>query len=364
MKLQTPFFNKHLEHRAQWMEAEGFVWQLPAVYSTLEEESLMVRERVGVIDYCHQYTLTITGKDAFNLLQKVLVNDLRKISSGKAIYSTMVNEAGTIIDDTTCFWLEENRFLLIGVRKQQAYEWLKKNAEGMDVYVVDSGYALLAVQGPRSREILEKVVDIGDLSCFSHKQGKINDIPALIARVGFTGELGYEIYVRPEYAHSLWDTILELGSEYGIGTYGIKTGWFLALEKGYLRLSDFYEGSTPLEVGLGWTVAFDKGDFIGREALLKRKTEGFKTKLMGFEVYDPQIVASLKDNLIYEGKVVGQVTSAGYGYTVKKSIGLAWIEMEYAKEGMELDLEHENRRIRVKLVPRQWYDPANERVKA
>ena len=364
MKLQTPFFYKHLEYRARWMEGPGFEWELPACYSTLEQESRMVREKAGFIDYGHQYTLSIAGKDALRLLQKVLVNDLGKISPGKAIYSTIVNDVGTVIDDVICFWLDENLFLLSGIRKQQVTAWLKRHSEGMDVYLVDAGHAMLAVQGPKAREILQKAVDIDGLAYFSHMQADLNGMSALIGRVGFTGELGYEIYVRPEHAHRLWDTILELGREHAIAPYGLSTGATLALEKGYLRLGDFYEGSTPLEVGLGWTVAFGKGDFIGREALLKRKSDGLQTKLMGFEVDDPQIVASVADKLIHEGKVVGAVTRSGYGYTVKKSIGLAWVDRIHAEEGRSLDLDHDNRRMKVKLVRRQWYDPTNERVKS
>ncbi|MFC1903540.1 aminomethyltransferase family protein [Chloroflexota bacterium] len=363
MKIQTPFYSKHLEYNPQWLEAPGFLWQLPAVYTSLEKESLMVRERVGFIDYSLQYTLVIAGRDAFNMLQKVLVNDLRKISPGRAIYSTILNEAATAIDDIVLLWLEENLFLMVGVRKQPVYEWLKQQAQGKDVYIIDAGYGLLALQGPKSRDILQKVVDVKDLTYYSHKQAKINDIPVLIARIGFTGELGYELYVRPEYALSLWDTVMELGKDYNIAPYGLNTGAVLALEKGYLRLVDFYEGSTPLELGFGWTVAFDKGDFIGKDALLKKKNEGLKTKLMGFEVPDPKIVASAKDNLIKEGKTVGQVTRAGYGFALKKSIGLGWVEIEHAKEGEDLELEHEGKRTKIKLANRKWYDPENKKLK-
>ena len=196
MRLQTPFFNKHLERRAQWMEAPGFVWQLPAVYGSLEQESQMVRERVGFIDYGHQFTLSVAGRDALCLLQKVLVNDLGKISPGKAIYSTLVNEAGTIIDDVICFWLELNYFIVSGIRKQQVVDWLKRHSEGMDVYLVDAGYAMLAIQGPYSREILQKAVDLGELVYFSHKEVRINDIPALIVE-----------------ADSLWDKVNKIAKK-------------------------------------------------------------------------------------------------------------------------------------------------------
>ena len=226
------------------------------------------------------------------------------------------------------------------------------------------GICFLALQGPKSREILQKAMDLKDLPYYSLKKDKLGDIPVLIARVGYSGELGYELYVYPEYAHELWDTIIELGKEYNVGPYGLGATQLLGVEKGYIGGSDFYEGSTPLEVGLGWTVGFDKGDFIGKEALLKRRSEGLKTKLMGFEVSDPKVVASAKDNLVKEGKMVGQVTSQGaYGPTIGKSIGRGWVEIKYANKGEELELEHEGKRTKIKLTSTKFYDPENKIVR-
>jgi len=291
------------------------------------------------------------------------VNDLRKIFPGKSIYSTILDETGKVIDDIVLFWVEENLFILNGLKKQQVYEWLKKNALGSDVHITEMGNGMLAFQGPKSRDALQKAVNIEDLSYYGLTQDKINDIPVLIVRVGFTGELGYELYVYPEYAHGLWDTLIELGKDYNGGPYGMVAGRVLALEKGYLLSSDFYEGSSPLEVGLGWTVAFDKEDFIGKEALLRRRSEGLKTKLMGFEVSEPKVVASIGDNLVKEGRVVGRVTRAGYGHTIGKSIGRGWVDITYAKEGEELEVEHEKKRTKIKMVvhPR-WYDPEGKKT--
>jgi len=323
----------------------------------------MVRERAGFVDYSLQCMFAIVGRDAFSFLQKFLVNDLRKIRPGKAIYSSFVDETGKVIDDTIVFWMEENRLIVNGLKPQPLYEWLKKNVEGFDAYIVEMGNGMLALQGPKSRDILQKAVNVKDLSYHDLMQDKIGDIPALIVRTGFTGELGYEFYVYPEYAHGLWNTLIELGKEYGVRPYGLGAGGVLAMEKGYLSGVDFYEGSTPLEVGLGWTVAFDKGDFIGKEAVLKRKGEGLKPKLMGFEVSDPKVVASAGDNLLKEGKVVGRVTRAFYGFTIGKSIGRGWVEIGYAKESEELELEHENKKTKVKLVQYRWYDPENKKLK-
>ena len=363
MKLLTPFYGKHLEYGATLIDVRG--WQLVAVYTSVEEEYRMVRERAGFIDYSFQSAIAVAGRDAFSFLQKILDNDLRKISPGKAIYSSILDETGKILDDTIVFWVEENLFIINGLfTKKQTIEWLKKHAPGFEVSIIERGTCFLALQGPKSREVLQKAVNLKDLPYFTLKEDKLGDIPVLIARAGFSGEIGYELYVYPEYAHELWDTIIELGKEYNVGPYGMGVSAILAIEKGYLTGGDFYEGSTPLELGIGWTVAFDKRDFIGREALLKRRSEGLKTKLMGFEVSDPKVVASANDNLIKEGKVVGQVTYRGvYGPAIGKSLGRGWVEIEYANEGEELELEHEGKRTKVKLARPRWYDPENKIVR-
>jgi len=363
MKLLTPFYGKHLECGATLIDVRN--WQLAAVYTSVEEEYRMVRERAGFIDYSFQSAIAVAGRDAFSFLQKILVNDLRKISPGKAIYSSILDETGKMLDDTIVFWVEENLFIVNGLfAKRQTIEWLKKNAPGFEVSIIERGTCFLALQGPKSRDVLQKAVNLKDLPYFSLMQDKLGEIPVLIARVGFSGELGYELYVYPEYAHELWDTIIELGKEYNVGPYGMGVSGILTIEKGYLTSVDFYEGATPLEVGLGWTVGFDKEDFIGKEALLKRRSEGLKTKLMGFEVSDPKVVASANDNLIKEGRVVGQVTYRGvYGPAIGKSLGRGGVEIRYANEGEELELEHEGKRTKVKMARPRWYDPENKIVR-
>lgn len=364
MRLVTPFYSKHVEYGGKFMLLED--WLLPAVYTSAEEEYRMVRERAGFTDYSLQGAIAVLGRDAFGLLQKVLVNDLRKIYPGKAIYSSMLDETGKVLDDTVVFWVEEDFFIVNDAFvTDQTLKWLKHNAQEMNVSVIERGTCVLAFQGPKSKDILQKVVTVQDIPYFGLRQDKIRDIPTLIARVGFSGELGYEIYVYPKYAHELWDTVVQLGKEYGVRPYGLEAGHILQVEKGYIYGSDFYKGSTPLEVGLEWTVAFDKGDFVGKEALLQRKSKGLRTKLMGFEVCDPKIVASEGDNLVMEGRVVGKVTSDGaYGPSIGKSLGWGWVEVQYANEGDELELEHENNKTKIKMAPKRWYDPEGKRIRA
>ena len=365
MRLYTPFYAKHVEYTAQlWKGYFGLPQAIPFVYTTIAEEYKMVRERAGFVDYSFGGNLTVVGRDAFAFLQKVMVNDLRKISPGKAIYSSFLDETGKVVDDLIVFWIEEDRFLL-NATEEQLFEWLEEKARGLNVYVIRAPLAWLAFQGPKSREILQKAVDVSALPYMSFKQDKINGISAIISRCGFTGELGYEFFLQPEYGPELWDILIELGKEYDVGPYGLIGGEPFRLEKGYTVPVDFYEGSSLLEIGLGWTIGWDKGDFIGKEALMKRKSEGLKTKLMGFEVSDRMVVPLLEgDNVIKEGRTVGKVTSGPmYSPFVGRPIGFCWVEIGLAKEGEELEVEHGEERIKIKLARRCWYDPENKKVK-
>jgi len=300
MKLFTPFYGKYLEYGAKLVERLN--WILPAVYTSEEEEYKMVRERAGVIDYSFQSGFAVAGRDAFIFLQKLIVNDLKRICPGKAIYSSILDNNGEIIDDTVVFWIEKDFFIINGGFRPnwKTLDWLKKNSKLFNVSLFETGTCFLALQGSKSREILQKAMSLNDLPYFGLKQDKIGDIPVLVARVSFSGELGFELYLQPWYAHELWNSIIGLGKDYDIGPYGMGVSTILANQNGYITID--YEGLTPLELGLEWTVAFDKEDFIGKDALIKRKNEGLKTKLMGFEVADPKVVAAKGDNLVKETK--------------------------------------------------------------
>ena len=165
MKLVTPFYGKHLEHGAKMVDVGG--WQLPSMYTSIEEEYRMVRERASFIDYSFQYTLAISGRDAFSFLQKIIVNDLRKIRLGKAIYSSLLYETGKMINDAVVLWLEEDLFVIVGGRnKVEATSWLKQNREGFEAFIVPMNLGLLCLQGPKSREVLQKAIDLQELPYF------------------------------------------------------------------------------------------------------------------------------------------------------------------------------------------------------
>jgi aminomethyltransferase len=362
---QSPFHNNHLQSGAQMIDAAGFslVWS----YGSVEEEVKMVRERAGFIDYSFNSLKAVVGKDALGLLQKLSVNDFGRIGPGKAIYTSMLNESGEFVHDLTALWLEENFFIVCidwgDLLKNPA--WIEKQAEGLEVYTIDTNLAVLAFQGPKSRDLLKELADIEDLPYFGLKRTEVAGIPAIVARMGFTGELGYEIYVKPIFANDLWDVLLKVGENAGVGPYGLSASTVLGLEKGLLWGEDFYGGSSPLEVGLGWTVRFEKSDFIGKEALLKRKKEGLKTKLVGFEVGEPDIFPASGDELLKGIRKVGHVTNANLGLTIGKSIGRGWVDIEYAREGEDLEIKQYTKRVKVKVsLNKDWYDPKNKKVRS
>jgi aminomethyltransferase len=363
MKLFTPFYGKQVEYGGKMVDLAG--WQMAEVYTTVEEEYHMIRDRASFTDYSFQCSLAVVGKGAFDLVQKVIANDLRKISPGRLIYSSILDETAAVIDDTTVFWVEKDFFIINGgLDKQRTMEWLNKHKSGIEAYVIDIGLCFLALQGPKSREVLSKAVNLKDLPYFHFRFDKLGDIPIMIARAGFSGELGYEVYVRPEYAHDLWDKLIELGQEYNVGPYGLTVSFPLGVEVGYLSPWDFYEGGTLLEYGLGWTIGWNKEDFIGKEVLVRRKKENIKTKLVGFEVADPKVVAAPGDKLMKDGKVVGQVTAAAYGWSVKKSLGRARVDIEFSDAGQKLQLEHGDTKTEVITAKSyKWYDPERKRVK-
>jgi len=377
MKGYTPFYNKHLEyggkemgfaelgtglsHQMGELPGEEITWQVPWVYTSAEEEYKMVRERAGFSDSSYMVQWLIVGKDALNFVQKMFVNDFNKISPGKILYSPIVNETGQIIREASIFWIEDHRFLF--VTGADLGGWLKQYAQGMDVYLTRMSYSMLALQGPKSRDILQKAVNVKDLPYLGLMQGVINGIPSLIGRFGATGELGYELYIRPEYAPKLWDTLIELGKDYGCGPFGLMAAYPLYVEKGYLTDSEYYEGATPLELGYRWAVAFDKGDFIGKEALVRRKKEGLRTKLMGFEVSDPKSVVAEGDNVVKEGRAVGKLTVVIDSPFMGRKIGKVWVEIGRANIGERLEVEHGKERVEIKLVRGRWYDPEDKKIK-
>lgn len=365
---RTPFYELHIKSGAKM--AQG-AWALPMEYTGVKEEHEAVRQRAGITDFSSMGQINIKGKDAFALVQNLVVNDINRLSAGKVLYSTMCNPEGGIIDDTTVYCVAPDHYWIVTstANRFKDVEWINEHAKGMDVSVTDisSGIGLLCLQGPLSRTILQSVTDIDlqGVKYFEFAKARVGDTPVIVSRTGFTGELGYEIYVNAEDAYELWDALINAGKPHGAMLCGLgAAGGTIPLEKGYLSGREYNETINPFEVGLGWTVRLNKENFIGRDALLAVKEKGVSKKLVGFELEDPSIVAKTGNQILCGGKAIGKVTSASYCFTVGKSIGLGFVGAEHSSVGTAVEIDLGEDTAKGKLVVKPFYDPEGLRAKS
>lgn len=365
---RTPFYELHLKAGAKMTQGG---WALPLEYVGVRQEHEAVRQSAGITDFSTMGQIDIKGKEAFALVQKLVVNDAGRLSPGRVMYTTMCNYNGGIVDDTTVYCLASDHYWIVTSTANRFKDvvWIEEHAKGMNVGVTDisSGIGLVCLQGPLSRTLLQHITDIDlqKMKYFEFAKGKIGDTSVLVSRTGFTGELGYEIYVNAEDAYELWDTIVKAGKPYNALLCGLgAAGNTIPLEKAYLSGREYNEDINPFEASLGWTVRLNKGDFIGRDALLAIKEKGISKKLVGFELEDSSKVAKTGAHILVDGKSVGQVTSAGFGLTVGKSIGLGYVGIDYSEVGTPIEIDLGEYTVKGKLVEKPFYDPEGKRVRS
>lgn len=368
MMRRTPFYELNVKAGAKMTQG---AWALPMEYTGTKQEHEAVRQRAGITDFSSMGQVDIKGKDAFALVQNLVVNDVNRLSPGKVMYSTMCNPEGGIVDDTTVYCLASDHYWIVTSTANRFNDvaWIKEHAKGLNVAVTDisSGIGLLSLQGPLSRTILQSVTDIDlqNVKYFEFAIGKVGEASVLVSRTGFTGELGYELYVNADEAYELWDTVMKAGEPHGAMLCGLgAAGSTLPLEKGYLSGREYNETINPFEVGLGWTVRLNKGNFIGRDALMAIKEKGISKKLVGFELDDSLVIAKTGNPILVGGKTVGKVTSAAFGYTVNKSIGMGFVDIDYSKVGTEIEIDLDESTAKGRLVAKPFYDPEALRTRA
>tara|TARA_R110000868_G_scaffold408293_5_gene691044 strand:- start:82325 stop:83425 length:1101 start_codon:yes stop_codon:yes gene_type:complete len=344
---KTPFHAIHQEAGGKLVEFAGF--DMPVQYKGIKIEHTAVREAVGVFDVSHMGEFFVSGTEALELIQKVTVNDVSKLTAGKAQYSCMCYEDGGIVDDLIVYKLfDENQFILVvnasNIEKDLA--WINEN-NTFDAQVLDNSpnTALLAVQGPKSVETLQKItdLDLNSIGFYSFKMGSLAGMEEVVfSATGYTGEKGFELYfdknsVDPK---AVWDAIFKAGEEFGIEPCGLGARDTLRLEMGYaLYGNDITNKTHPLEARLGWITKFDKGDFIGKYALLKKKEEGIGRQLVGFELDDERSIPRHGYEIMNEhGDTIGEVTSGTMSITLGKGIGMGYVEKAYATEGSTIQI--------------------------
>jgi len=337
-------------------------------------EHLKTRSNAGLFDETSFNKFEVRGPGALAFLNNVCANDIDQ-PVGTIIYTACLNKRGGIECDFTVTRLAEQRFFIVTGTAfgQHDLSWLTINLpenESVSIEDVSSSYACLGLWGPKVRTILEKVtkadVSNAGFPYMTAHQIVVGDVPALASRVTYVGELGWEFYCPMEYGLRLWDTLWEAGQPEGLVAAGYKAIDSLRLEKGYRYWSsEISPDYTPLEAGLGFAVKLNKHDFIGKEALLKQKEAGLKRKLCCMTLSDSQTIALGKEPIrSKDGKIIGWVAAGGYGYSVEKSILYAYLPIDFAKPGTELEVEFLGEQVGAMVVQSPLWDPKGDRIKA
>ncbi|MBA4862715.1 glycine cleavage system aminomethyltransferase GcvT [Streptomyces sp. PSKA54] len=334
-------------HRARGATMTDFAgWDMPLRYGSERDEHNAVRTRAGLFDLSHMGEITVTGPDAANLLDYALVGNIGGVAVGRARYTMICREDGGILDDLIVYRLAEQEYMIVAnaSNAQVVLDAVTERAAGFDAVVRDDrdAYALIAVQGPESPRILKSLTDadLDGLKYYAGLPGTVAGVPALIARTGYTGEDGFELFVAPEHAEKLWQALTEAGAPAGLVPCGLSCRDTLRLEAGMpLYGHELSTSLTPFDAGLGRVVKFDKtannGDFVGRAALLEAAERAEKNpprKLVGL-IAEGRRVPRAGYAVVAEGKVIGEVTSGAPSPTLGKPIAIAYVDAAHAAPG-------------------------------
>ncbi|HET7453340.1 MAG TPA: glycine cleavage system aminomethyltransferase GcvT [Thermoanaerobaculia bacterium] len=360
---RTPLYDIHRELGAKMVDFGG--WEMPVEYSGIREEHKAVRERAGLFDVSHMGEFEVEGKDALAFLQKLTTNDVSKLSDGRVHYSAMLTPEGTFIDDLLVYRRGDNRYLLVvnAGNTPKDFAHAREIAKGFDVRLRDASteYALLALQGPDAEALLAPMTkaDLAAIPYYGFVEGTVSGAKAIISRTGYTGEKGFELYVSPADAPRLFREILAAGRGRNVLPAGLGARDTLRLEaKMALYGHDIDDTVTPLEADLGWIVKMGKGDFEGKDVLLRQKEAGLTKKLAGFELLDRGIARQGYATRSPSGE--GVVTSGIPSPTLGKSIGLAYLPVEDCAIGTEFTVDLRGRPARARVVPTPFYKRERE----
>ena len=357
---RTPLYDLHVESGGKMVPFAG--WDMPVQYKGLVIEHEAVRQKAGLFDVSHMGEVEVEGPEAEVFVNHLVVGDVFGLESGKVLYSLMCYETGGIVDDLLVYRRSEDQFLLVinAGNIDKDVEWIMKQANAYSVSAINksSEYAQIALQGPLAQKILQKLVkeDLDTIGFFEFKENiAIGNVEGLISRTGYTGEDGFEIYSSPEVVKHLWAGILEAGAADGIEPAGLGARDTLRFEATLpLYGHEIDKDVTPLEAGLGYFVNLDGPDFIGKEALVKQKSDGLELKLVGFELLDKGIPRQ-GYNIIRNGDVIGKVTTGYKAPTVGKTIGLALVDIEYTKLGSEFEIEIRDKLKKAVVISKRFY---------
>ncbi len=344
-------------------------WRMPVSYAGILEEHRAVRSAAGLFDVSHMGEAIVSGEQAEAFLEFLTPNDIARLEPGQAHYSSLLTESGTYIDDVLVYRMEPKEFLVVvnAANSAKDFEHMRAIAErefgfgassDLSIRDVSDSWALLALQGPKAASLLAPLVGgepLDTLGYYRCRWTRVADREVFLARTGYTGEDGFEIFAEAAEAPDLWRELIVAGAHHGLVPAGLGARDTLRTEAAMaLYGHEIDDTTTPFEARLGWTIKLDKGPFIGRDALVEAKSKGSARKLVGFEITGRGI-AREGYSVLVDGASVGRVTSGTFSPTLEKAIGMAYVPSELAGIGRELEIDRRGRRLAAVQVKLPFY---------
>ena len=369
---ETAIHERHVEAGAEFMWAGD--WRRPHHYQDPRQECEAVHDRVGLIDVSSLGKFRVTGSQSVALLERLYPSKLGDLKIGRIRYGAMLNDQGVILDDGTICRLGEEEFFVTtttggtSAMDQWIKWWLADWRLDARIINVSGGYAAVNLAGPRSREVMQRVTDLDvskeALPYLMSARGELAGVPVLILRIGFVGELSYEIHVPSAYGQHVWDALIEAGKDFGIAPFGLEAQRILRLEKQHIIVGQDTDAlSDPYGAGLSWMVKFEKADFLGRRTLEETRDHGTSERLVGFTVDEPQ--APPEGAAVVEaGRPIGRVCSSRRSEQMKTIVGMAWVPSALAEDGKTFEIAYDGRRASAHVVLRPFYDPEGTRLRS
>lgn len=349
---KTALYDVHLKSGAKIIEFAGYM--MPISYRGIIAEHLKVRSSVGIFDVSHMGEIEFKGENALEMVQRITINDASRLKEYQAQYSAMCYRDGGIVDDLLVYRFP-NKYLMVvnASNREEGYKWIIENKmDGVEIDDVSDSITLIAVQGPNSIKTLQKLTEINleKMKYYHFAESFLAGSNVVISRTGYTGEIGFEVFVSIEDSEYIWDKVMEAGKEFDIEPIGLGARDSLRLEKKYcLYGNDITEKTNPLEAGLGWITKFEKGDFIGRDVLLKIKREGIKRKLIGYVVVEKAFPRK-GYKLFKNGEFIGETTSGIFSPSIQKGIGMGYVKKEFSEVGCSFDVVIRGENVKAEVV--------------
>ena len=350
----TGLYEKHVELGAKIVSFAGY--EMPIQYPAgIRAEHKRVRETVGVFDVSHMGEVIVKGEGALDYLNKITLNDVSKLNVGQAHYSAMCYEDGGIVDDLLVYRFEDHYLCVINASNiEKDVEWmLKHKPANVEVTNVSEEWTQIAVQGKNAEETLQKLTDVNleEIKYYWFKYDKLADVEMIISRTGYTGESGFELYFKKSDSIPVWNKVFEAGAEFNIEPIGLGARDSLRLEKKMaLYGNDIDHTTNPIEAGLGWITKLDKGDFIGKDAILKVKEAGTTRKIVSLLFEDPKAFPRQGYELVDGDEVIGKITSGTISPILEKGIAMAYIKKELGVIDSIIDVKVRNKIFKAKII--------------